>query len=68
MSEFKLKENQAALILESSDNGEIGVNIAISEEGAENGVLATALCQVIAKKLIEDEQFQNEIMSELDDE
>ena len=31
-------------------------------------VLASALCKVIAQKLVSDEQFQAEIMAELDGE
>lgn len=66
MADIELQANQAALILESSDDGDISVNIALPNDGAEDGVLASALCRVIAKKLISDEKFQNEIMSELD--
>ena len=66
MADIKLKENQAALILESSEDGDVNIDIAIPKEGAENGVLASALCHLIAKKLVEDEQFQSEIMLGLD--
>ena len=65
MADIQLKDNQAALILESSDDGDISVDVAIPQEGAENGGLASALCRVIAKKLINDEQFQAELMNEL---
>ena len=66
MADIQLEANQAALILESSENGDISVNIALPKPGEEAGVLASALCRVIAEKLIGDEQFQNQIMSELD--
>ena len=68
MADIILEANQAALILESSDNGDISVNIALPKAGSEDGVLASALCRVIAHKLIDDEQFQNQILSELDGE
>ncbi len=68
MADIQLEANQAALILESSENGDINVNIALPKAGAADGVLASALCRVIAEKLIGDEQFQNLIMSELDGE
>lgn len=67
MADFKLKPNQAALILESSEDGDINVEIAMPNDGAEDGVLASALCKVIAQKLVSDEQFQAEIMAELDE-
>lgn len=66
MADINLKPNQAALILESSEDGDINVEIAMSNDGAEDGILASALCKVIAKKLVNDEQFQTEIMAELD--
>ena len=66
MPDFKLKPNQAALILESSEDGEINVAVAIPDDGAWDSVLAAALCKVIAQKLTSDEQFQSEIMAELD--
>jgi hypothetical protein len=65
MADFKLKPNQAALILESSEDGEINVDIAIPSDGAGDSVLASALCKVIAQKLVSDEQFQAEIMAEM---
>ena len=65
MSDFKLKPNQAALILGSSEDGEINVDVAIPGDGTGDTVLAAALCKVIAQKLTGDEQFQAEIMAEL---
>lgn len=66
MAEIQLKQNQAALILETSEDGEITVNVASSKEDADSGTFAFSLCQVIAKKLISDEKFQAEIFSELE--
>jgi len=68
MADIQLKANQAALILESSEDGDINVNIALPREGAEDGILASALCSVIAKKLVGDELFQDQIMADLDGE
>ena len=65
MPEFNLQHNQASLILESSEYGDINVEIAIPNDGAGEKVLASILCKSIAKKLISDEQFQSEIMAEL---
>jgi len=60
---MELENNQAALILEASEDGEITVNVALPDQ---NG-LAGALCQAIAKKLMNDEQFQAELMGMLDE-
>jgi len=58
-----LLPNQAALILEASEEGEISLSVAaIDADG-----LAAALCQVIAKKLSEDEIFQAEILAALEE-
>ena len=62
---MELKDNQAALILEVSDQGEIEVEVAVTERENEDRDIATAICQVIAMKLVNDERFQNEIMSAL---
>ena len=59
-----LKYNQAALILEANDEGEISVNVAAHD--TDN--LAAAICQVIAQKLTLDEKFQEEILAELEGE
>ena len=53
-----LSDNQAALILGISEDGEISVDVA----GSDLDGLAGALCQAIAAKLIEDEQFQADLM------
>ena len=60
---MELQPNQAAIILEASDEGEISVDVAAHDvEG-----LAASLCQVIAKKLTLDEAFQAEILTALED-
>ncbi len=66
MPDFNLQHNQAALILESFEDGDINVEIAIPDDGAGDNALASNLCKAIAKKLISDEQFQAEIMTGLD--
>jgi hypothetical protein len=68
MAELKLKANQAALILEASEEGEISVNVASPETESETTNFVSDLCSVIAQKLINDEEFQAEILSELHDE
>ncbi len=55
---MELKNNQSALILEASENGEITVNVASPDV---NG-LSGAICQAIATKLMRDENFQAELM------
>ncbi len=55
---MELKNNQSALILEASDDGEITVNVASPDV---NG-LSGAICQAIATKLMRDENFQAELM------
>ncbi len=61
---MELNENQAALILEADDNGEISVDVSSIDP---NG-LAGALCHAIALKLMNDVQFQNELMEMLEEE
>jgi hypothetical protein len=61
---MELKQNQAALILEANDEGEISVNLAAHDTES----LAAEICQVIAQKLSLDEKFQAEILAELDGE
>ena len=55
---MELQDNQAAIILEASEEGEISVNI----EGADEGGMAYALCRSLAKKLLADEAFQAELL------
>ena len=55
---MELKENQAALILEASAEGEITVDVqAQNLQG-----FASALCHALAMKLMNDEQMQGELM------
>ena len=67
MSQFKLKSNQAALILEVSPEGEVTVEAALPEETDDAGNLAVSICTVIGQKLSEDEVSQGEVMSAIDD-
>ncbi len=59
---MELQGNQAALILEASEDGEITVNV----ESPELDGLAGSLCQAIARKLMGDRNFQAEIMEMLE--
>ena len=59
---MELSENQSALILTASDDGEITVDVA---SGDHDGLTAS-ICAVIAEKLMNDEDFQEEIMEMLD--
>ncbi len=67
MTEFKLKSNQAALILEVSPEGEVSVEAAFPEEVDVSGELAVSICTVIGQKLSGDEKFQAEVMAAIDD-
>ena len=61
---MELKENQAALILEASADGEITVDVqALDLQG-----FASALCHALAVKLMNDEQLQGELMDMLEEE
>lgn len=60
---MELKENQAALILEIDEAGEVAVNVASSDHSS----ITARICNVIAEKLMGDNEFQEEIMSRLDD-
>lgn len=59
---MELKDTQSALILDADENGEINVEIAAVNMNSLSG----AICQAIAIKLTEDVDFQNEIMSMLE--
>ncbi len=61
---MELKSNQSALILESDENGEITVEVASPDQ---NG-LSGALCVAIAKKLMQDADFQAELMRMVEEE
>ena len=58
-----LQPNQAALILETSDEGEISVSVAARDADG----LAAALCRVIAEKLSDDKTFQAEVLAALEE-
>ncbi len=55
---MELTKNQSALILDASEDDEITLDIASSDHAN----LAGAICQAIATKLMNDENFQAEIM------
>ncbi len=59
----ELKENQSPLILETDEDGEIIVNVA---SGDHEG-LTVSICTVLAKKLMGDPEFQEEIMGMLEE-
>ena len=58
---MELNDNQSALILTESEEGEITVDVASSDIDGLTG----SICQAIAKKMI-DEQFQNDLMDIID--
>ena len=57
-----LKENQAALILEASSDGEGTVDVQAQDLQG----FASALCHALAVKLMNDEQLQGELMDMLE--
>ena len=59
---MELNSNQSALILTESEDGEITVDVASPEIDGLTG----SICQAIATKMMEDEQFQEELMDMLD--
>ena len=59
---MELKENQAALILEASAEGEITVDVQAQDLQG----FASALCHALAIKLMNDEQLQGELMDMLE--
>ncbi|SDO76160.1 twitching motility protein [Desulforhopalus singaporensis] len=59
---MELNDTQSALILEVTNEGEISVEIATKNFET----LASALCQAIAAKLVNDEDFQNDLMEMID--
>ncbi len=59
---MELSHNQSAIILEESEDGGITVNVASENM---NG-LTGALCQAIATKLMQDEDFQKMLMEMID--
>jgi hypothetical protein len=61
---MELNNNQAALILSTSEDGEITMDV----ESPDMNGLASALCHALAKKMMEDEAFQAELMEMLEGE
>ena len=59
---MELKENQAALVLEASAEGEITVDVQAQDLQG----FASALCHALAIKLMNDEQLQGELMDMLE--
>lgn len=57
-----LKENQAALVLEASADGEITVDV----QSPDLQSFASALCHALAMKLMQDEQLQGALMDMLE--
>lgn len=68
MDGIKLKANQAALVLEASEEGEISVHVASPDDQKDTDNFALYLCRIIAEKLTTDAEFRNVILAELDDE
>lgn len=56
---MELKENQSALVLAVDEDGEITVEVASTDM---NGVTGS-LCKALANKLMQDVDFQEELMS-----
>ncbi len=61
---MELQPNQSALILTSDEEGEITVDV----ESSDFNELTGQICQLIAAKLMGDEDFQAELMEMLDGE
>ena len=59
---MELGENQSALILTETGEGEITVDVASSNIYGWTG----EICQAIARKLMEDEQFYDDLMDMID--
>ena len=63
MTKLKLNNRQAALILEVTDDGEIKVEVTSHKVEDGDNELAVSICQEIATKLVNDEQFQESILA-----
>ena len=61
---MELNNNQAALILTASEDGEITMDV----ESPDMNGLASALCHALAKKLMRDDGLQAELMEMLEGE
>jgi len=68
MTTITLEANQAAIIVKTSEDGIIDVEVAYAEDSPEDDGFAAAICEVIAQKLVDDEEFQEEIMAEVEGE
>lgn len=62
MTTITLEANQAAIIVKTSEDGTIDVEVAYVDDNPEDDGFAAAICEVVANKLVEDEEFQDEIM------
>ena len=62
MTPITLEANQAAIIVKTTEDGVIDVEVAYAEDSPEDDGFAAAICEVVAQKLVEDEKFQEEIM------
>ena len=60
---MELSENQSALILTQSEDGDISVDVASADMEGLTGLL----CQAIAQKIMQDEKFQEELMDMIDE-
>ena len=60
---MELNENQSALILTESEDGDITVDVASSDIDGLTG----SICQAIAKKLMKDEQFLDDLFDMIDE-
>ncbi len=60
MAEITLRDQQAAVILTTTEDG---IQVEMAHEG-EVGI-AAGLCEVIARRLIEDESFRQELLNQL---
>ena len=61
---MELNNNQAALILSASEDGEITMDV----ESPDMNGLSSAICHALAKKLMSDEHFQEELLEMLGEE
>ena len=60
---MKLKENQAVLILERTENGGMLISV---DSGSLNDTLGSQICTVIGEKFADDQDFQEQILSCID--
>ena len=60
MTDISLKDTQAALILDLNDNN---ISVDIAYRGQVD--LAAGLCEVIARRLVEDEAFRQDLLDQV---